>query len=341
MHTTSRTAGAGSLLRGRSMTMKIALALVGALTGALPAVAAAAAPEFPVRPIRLILPVAPGGGQDTTARAISQKLTEALGQHIIIDSRPGGGGNVAAQLAARAAPDGYTLLMISATAVTTPLVHEAAYDLARDFIPISQLVSTPYLLVVTPALPVKSVAELIAYAKANVDKVAYASAGSGSLTHLAMELFKSTVGIGMIHVPYKGMGASGPDLIGGRVHAGLWSIVSAQPLVRANRLLALAVSSSQRAKAAPDIPTLAESGVPGYAVTQWYGVLAPAHTPRPVIDRLSRSLTAAINDPEVVARVAHDGGEPVGSSPRQFQSHLKAEHAQWARIVGQTGIRNK
>ncbi len=323
------------------MAMKIALALLGALTCALPAVAAAAALEFPLRPIRLILPVAPGGGQDTTARAMSQKLTEELGQHIIIDSRPGGGGNVAAQLAARAAPDGYTLLMISATAVTTPLVYEAAYDLDRDFIPVSQLVSTPYLLVVTPSLPVKSVAELISYAKANVDKLAYASAGSGSLTHLAVELFKSTVGISMIHVPYKGMGASGPDLIGGRVHLGFWSIVSAQPLVRANRLLAVAVSSGQRAKAAPDIPTLAESGVPGYAVTQWYGVLAPARTPRPIVDRLSRRMATAIKNPEVAARVAHDGGEPVGSSPQQFQAHLKAEHVKWARIVEQTEIRNK
>jgi len=323
------------------MAMKHVLALLGGLTCVCPAVAATAAPEFPVRPIRLILPVAPGGGQDTTARAMSQKLTETLGQHMIIDSRPGGGGNIAAQLAARAAPDGYTLHMISATAVTTPLVYEAAYDLARDFTPITQLVSTPYLLVVTPSLPVKSVAELIAYGKTNAGKLTYASAGNGSLTHLAVELFRSTVGITMIHVPYKGMGATGPDLMGGRVHMGFWSIVSAQPHVRANRLRAVAVSSGQRAKAAPEVPTLAESGVAGYSVTQWYGVLAPAHTPRPIIDRLSRAMAAAIKDPEVAARVAHDGGEPVGSSPQQFQAHLKTEHVKWARIVEQTGIRNK
>ncbi len=321
------------------MAEKMVLALLGALTcSVLPA---GVAQDFPVRPIRLILPVAPGGGQDTTARALSQKLLEELSQPVVIDSRPGGGGNIAAQLASQAAPDGYTLLMISTTAVTYPLVFKASYDLGRDFLAVSQLIRTPYLLVVTPSLPVKSVAELISYAKSNPDKLAYASAGSGSLTHLAVELFKGQVGIDMIHVPYKGMGASGADLIGGRVHLGLWSIVSAQPHVRANRLRALAVSSAQRAKAAPDVVTLAESGVPGFAVTQWYGVLAPARTPRSIVDRLNRALVTALQDPQVVARVTSDGGEPVGSSPQQFGTHLKAEHEKWARVIRQIGISEK
>ena len=306
------------------------------------AVAATAAKEsFPTRPIRLVLPVGPGGGQDTTMRAVNLKLIEDLGQSVIIDPRPGGGGNIAAQIVARATPDGHTLLSISTTAVTTPLVYEAAYDLQRDFAGVSQLVSNPYLLVATTSLPAKSVAELIAYAKANPAKLAYASAGSGSLTHLGVEIFRLQAGIDMTHVPYKGMGPSGPDLMAGRVHVGLWSIVSAQPHVRAGRLKALAVTSAERAKAAPDVPTIAESGLKGFAVNQWYGVVAPSRTPRPIVELLGRAMAAAIKDPEVAARVAHDGAEPVGSSPKQFDAHLRAEHAKWAKVVGQIGIRGK
>src|SRR5688500_10515791 len=324
------------------MALKTVCVLMGALTSVVPlAAAAAAAPDFPTRPIRLILPVGPGGGQDTTARAMNQKLTEELGQSVIIDPRPGGGGNIAALTAARATPDGYTLLNISTTAVTTPLVYEAPYDLQRDFAAVTQLVSNPYLLVAAPSLPVKSVGELITYAKANPEKVAFASAGSGSLTHLGLEILKLQTGIRMTHVPYKGMGPTGPDLMSGRVHLGLWSIVSAQPHVRSGRLKALAVSGAQRAKAAPEVPTIAESGVPGFAVTQWYGVVAPVRTPDRKSTRLNSSMSASIRDPEVAARVAHDGAEPVGSSPQQFAAHLKAEQAKWAQIVRQTGIRDQ
>jgi tripartite-type tricarboxylate transporter receptor subunit TctC len=220
-------------------------------------------------------------------------------------------------------------------------VFEAAYDLERDFRGVSQLVTSPYLLVVTPSLPVKSVAELIAHAKAYPDKISYASAGSGSLTHLAVELFKMQTGAPMTHIPYKGMGASGPDLISGRVHMGFWSIVSAQPHVRAGRLRSLAVSSDKRAKAAPEVPTLSEAGVTGFSVTQWYGVLAPRQTPTAIVERLSEAMARAINDPEVAQRVAHDGGEPVGTSPREFETHLRNEHAKWARIIEKVGLRNK
>jgi tripartite-type tricarboxylate transporter receptor subunit TctC len=213
--------------------------------------------------------------------------------------------------------------------------------LQRDFVGVTQLVSNPYLLVATPSLPVKSVAELIAYAKANPEKLSYASAGSGSLTHLGVEIFRLQAGINMAHVPYKGMGPSGPDLISGRVHVGFWSIVSAQPHVRAGRLKALAVTGAERAKAAPDVPTIAESGLKGFAVTQWYGVVAPARTPRPIVERLGRAMAGAIKDPEVAARVAHDGAEPVGSAPKQFDAHLRAEHVKWAKVVEQIGIRGK
>ena len=325
------------------MRIKSALTLATMLACALaqPGLAAAASDSFPVRPIRLILPVGPGGGQDTTARAVSQNLTQNLGQHIIVDTRPGAGGSIAATIASRAEPDGYTLLMISSTAVTTPLVMDVSYDVHRDFRPVSQLVSTPYLLVLTPSLPAKSVAELIAYGKSNPDKLSYASAGSGSLTHLAMELLKTQTGLPMVHVPYKGMGPSGPDLIAGRVHLGFWSTVSAQPHVRANRLRALAVSGPKRAKAMPDLPTVAEAGVPGFAVTQWYGVLAPKRTPDAIVARLGEALSASVTEAQVARRIAHDGGEAVGSSPQQFGAHLKSERAKWVRVVEQTGIRKK
>ncbi|HYC46509.1 MAG TPA: tripartite tricarboxylate transporter substrate binding protein [Burkholderiales bacterium] len=310
-----------------------------ALAAASPAWAGEA---YPVRPIRLILPVSPGGGQDTTARAVSQKVMENLGQPIIVDARPGAGGAIAAGIASRAEPDGYTLLNISSTAVTTPLVmDDVPYDVFRDFRAVSQLVSTPYLLIVTPSLPVRSVAELTAYAKANPDKLTYASAGSGSLTHLGVEFLRQQMGVQMVHVPYKGMGPSGPDLMAGRVHLGFWSTVSALPHVKAGRLRALAVTGPKRANNLADLPTVAESGFPGFAVTQWYGVLAPKRVPDAIVARLSQAFASSVTHPEVATHISRDGGEPVGSSPQQFEAHLKSERAKWAKVVKQTGIRNK
>jgi tripartite-type tricarboxylate transporter receptor subunit TctC len=310
------------------------------VASALAAVSPAWAGEaYPSRPIRLILPVAPGGGQDTTARAVSQKFTENLGQSIIVDARPGSGGAIAAGIASRAEPDGYTLLNISSTAVTTPLVMDVPYDVFRDFRPVSQLVSTPYLVVVTPSLPVSSLAELTAYAKANPDKLTYASAGSGSLTHLGVEFMRQKMGVQMVHVPYKGMGPSGPDLMAGRVHLGFWSTVSAMAHVKAGRLRALAVTGPKRATNIPDIPTVAEAGVPGFEVTQWYGVLAPKRVPNAIVARLSQAFASSVTHPDVATHISRDGGEPVGSSPREFAAHLKSERAKWAKVVKQTGIR--
>jgi len=307
---------------------------------ALFATSAAAAQTYPVRPIRFIVPLAAGGGMDTIARTLGQKLTEDLGQTIVVDNRGGGGGTIGAELAMQAAPDGYTMIMMSATAVIRPLMYRGTrYDLFRDFAPVSQVTAQPYVLEVHPSVPAKSVRELIAYARSNPDKLNYASAGQGSLIHLTTELFRTATGTNMVHVPYKGMGAAYPDLISGNVQLAFGSIVSSQPHIRAHRLRGLAVSSARRAKAMPELPTVAESGVPGFSVTQWYGVFVPARTPRSVIERLHTEIIKAVRQPEMRARVAADGAEAIGSSPQEFAVHVRAEHDKWAGVIRKTGIR--
>jgi tripartite-type tricarboxylate transporter receptor subunit TctC len=302
-------------------------------------VAAITTQPYPTRPIRLIVPLAAGGGMDTVARGIALKLNESLGQAVVVDNRGGSGGSIGAELVAHAAPDGYTLLMMSATAVIHPLMYKAQYDPMRDFTPVSQVTTQPYVIVVNPAVPVTSVAELIAYAKSNPAKLNYASAGNGSLIHLASELFKSMTGIQMVHVPYKGIGAAYPDLIGGHIQIIFASIISAMPQIQSLRLRALAVTGAQRAKSLPDLPTVAEAGVPGFAVTQWYGVQAPAGTPRPVVERLNREIIKALQLTEVVARLAGDGAEAAGGTPQQFAALIKAEREKWARVIKEAGIR--
>lgn len=299
-----------------------------------------AQPSYPTKPVRFIVPLAAGGGMDTVARSLAQKLGESLGQTIVIDNRGGGGGSIGAEMAAAAAPDGYNWIMMSATAVIRPLMYQkTGYDLARDFVPVSQVTAQPYVLTVHPSLPIKSVRELVAYAKANPAKLNYASAGQGSLIHLASELFNSTAGIRTVHVPYKGIGAAYPDLIAGHVQMVFASIVSVQPHVRAQRLRALAVSSAQRAKAQPDWPTVAEAGIKGYAVTQWYGVLVPARTPRAVVERLNREIVKTVHEPDLAGRFAADGAEAVGSSRQEFAAHIKAEHDKWSKVIRETGIK--
>ncbi len=297
------------------------------------------AQDYPTKPVRFIVPLAAGGGMDTVSRGLAQKLGESLGQAIIVDNRGGGGGSIGAEMAAAAAPDGYTMIMMSATAIIHPLMYKARYDLFRNFIPVSQVTAQPYVLTVHPSLPMKSVRELVAYAKANPAKLNYASAGQGSLIHLASELFNSTAGIKTVHVPYKGIGAAYPDLIAGHVQMVFASIVSVQPHVRAQRLRALAVSSAQRAKAQPDWPTVAEAGIPGFAVTQWYGVFVPARTPRAVVERLNREIIKAVHEPDLTGRFAADGAEAVGSSRQEFAAHLKAEHDKWSKVIRDTGIK--
>jgi tripartite-type tricarboxylate transporter receptor subunit TctC len=302
-------------------------------------VSPAQAQQYPTRPIRLIVPLAAGGAMDTIARGVGAKLTDSLGQTIVVDNRGGGGGTIGAELVAAAAPDGYTLIMMSATSVIRPLLYPARYEMFRDFAPISQVSAQPYLLVTHPSIPAKTVQELVAYGKANPGKLNYASAGQGSIIHLATELLRVQTGTRMVHVPYKGMGAAYPDLIAGHTQIALGSIVSAQPHVRSGRLRGIAVTSPERAKSSPELPTVAEAGVPGFAVTQWYGVFAPAKTPRPVIELLHGEIARVLKQPEVTKRFAADGAEAVDSTPKEFAAHIKAESQKWARVIRDAGIK--
>ena len=298
-----------------------------------------AAAAYPERPIRLIVPLAANGAMDTVARSLAIKLSEGLGQTVVVDNRGGGGGSVGAELVRYAAPDGYTLIMMSASSVIHPLMYKADYDAVRDFAAVTQVTSQPFLVVVNPAVPVKTLSELIAYAKANPNKLNYASAGNGSLIHLTGELFKSVTATEMTHIPYKGIGAAYPDLIGGQVQLSFASIISAMPQVRANRLRALAVTGPKRAKPLPDIPTATETGVKGFAVTQWYGVQVPAKTPQSIIERLNREIHKALDNPGVLARLIDDGAEALPGTPQQFRDHLLAERSKWAGVIKQAKIK--
>jgi tripartite-type tricarboxylate transporter receptor subunit TctC len=301
----------------------------------------AQAQQYPTRPVRLIVPLAAGGGMDTVARAVSIKLTDQLGQSVIVDNRGGGGGSIGAELAASAPPDGYTLIMMSATSVIHPLLYKARYDTSRDFAAISQVTSQPYVIVVNNALPIKSVNDLVAYAKANPSKLNFASSGNGSLIHLTGELFKLSTGINLTHIPYKGIGAAYPDLIAGNIQLTFASIISAMPHIRAQRLRALAVTGSKRAKAIAELPTAAELGIKNFNVSQWYGVFAPGKTPRAVVDKVHGEIVKALPQPEVGVRLAADGAEPVGSTPQEFAAHVREEREKWGKVIKQTGIKGE
>ncbi len=317
------------LLRGACAVLLIAFAAQGA------------AQHYPARPIRLIVPIAPGGGPDTISRAVAQQLTDQLGQTVVADNRPGASGAIALDLARVAAPDGYTLVTISASQVIRPLVYKASYDLARDFAPISQLSAQSYVLMVGPSLPVKSVRELVAHAKSNPGRLNYASVGQGSQIHLMTELFRSLTGINVIHVPYKGIGAAYPDLMAGTIHFVFGGILSALAQIKAGRLRPLAVSGTKRMDALPDLPTVAEAGVPGFAVSQWYAILAPAGTPPRIIDQLNRQIRKALQDPEVSRRIAAEGSEAVGTTPQQIAAHIRAERDKWSRVIREAGIKGE
>ena len=315
---------------------KLIVLLLGA--GALHAAQGYAA-AYPERPIRLIVPLAANGAMDTVARSLAIKLSESLGQTVVVDNRGGGGGSVGAELVRFATPDGYTIIMISASSVIHPLMYKADYDAVRDFSAVTQVTSQPYLVVVNPAVPVKTLLEMISYAKANPNKLNYASAGNGSLIHLTGELFKSVTGTEMTHIPYKGIGAAYPDLIGGQIQLTFGSIISALPQVRAGRLRALAVTGQKRAKPLPDVPSAAEVGVKGFVMTQWYGVQAPAKTAQPVIERLNREIHRALDNPAVLSRLIDDGAEAMPGTPQQFRDHLIAERTKWAAVIKQAKIK--
>ena len=312
----------------------LALALAAACSNAWPQA------SYPNRPVRLIVPLAAGGSMDTVTRALATKLTESMGQTFVVDNRGGGGGAVGAELAAAAPPDGYTLLMMSGTAVIRPLMYPATqYNVARDFAAISQVTAQPYVLTVHPAVPARSLQELVGYAKANPGKLNYASAGQGSVIHLTSELFNRAVGIRTVHVPYKGVGAAYPDILANNVQMVFASIVSVFPHLKTQRLRALAITGPARAKTLPDVPTANEAGAKGFVVTNWYGLVAPTKTPQPILDRLNREVVKVVHHPDLAQRYAADGAEGVGSTAQQFAALVKSENEKWGKLIRETGIK--
>lgn len=294
---------------------------------------------FPDKPVRLIVPLSAGGGMDTVTRAVATPLSEKLGQTVVVDNRAGGGGAIGAELTREAPKDGHTLLMASATFVIHPLLYPARYVPTRDYATITQVTRQPYVLMVHPGVPAKNVKELVAYTKANPNKVNYASAGQGSLIHLTTELFKVRTGADMNHIPYKGMGGAYVDMLSGRIQAAFPSIISVLPHLKTGKLRALAVSSVQRASTLPDIPSLQEAGVPNIDVSNWYGLFAPAGTPRPVIDRIHREVVEILKTAEMQKRMAGDGAEGVGSTPAAFGAYVRSESARWAEVIKKSSIK--
>ncbi len=301
--------------------------------------AAAQAQNFPTRPIRVIVPLAAGGGMDSVTRNVAISFTEALGQSVVVDNRPGAGSLVALGIMADAAPDGHTLMMISATTVIYPLLYKSPLDPVRDFAPVSQVTAQGYVLVVNPALPVKTALDLVQYAKANPGKLNYSSSGIGSPIHMTTELLEIATGTKMTHVPYKGMGAAYADLVGGRINMSFATIISAQGHIRSGRLRALAVSTAKRAPAMPDTPTMLEAGVPGVVVVNWYGLMAPKNTPKAVINRIAAETAKAVQAPAMMKHLIADGSEGVGSTPAEFTAHIRNESEQWRRVIKQGGIK--
>lgn len=295
--------------------------------------------DFPERAIHLVVPFPPGGGADLTSRLISQRLAEPLGKPIVVENRPGGASNIGTEAVARAPADGHTLLLATlATAVNVSLFKQLPYDPVADFEPVSLVVSVPLLVVVHPSLPVKSIEELIKLAKAQPGKLNYSSGGAGTANHVGGELFKHMAGVEMVHVPYKGGGPALSDLVAGHVQLQFGTMTSTRDLVKAGRLRAIAVTSAQRSPSAPELPTVAESGVPGYEVSAWYGVMAPAGTPKPVVARLSGELARMLRIPEVRAALLAQGNDPVGSSPEEFGRHLRSEIDKWAKVAPAAGL---
>jgi len=295
---------------------------------------------YPDRPIRWILPIAASGGSDTLARTIQGGFTESIGQQIVIDNRPGGSSVIGTEIAAKAAPDGYTLLFITTTHTVNPsLIPKLPYDSLKDFAAVSLLVSQPNILVVPVALPVKSVKELIALAKAKPDTLSFASGGNGSQPHLTGELFKSTVGLQIAHVPYKSAGPAVIDLLGGHVQMMFVDPLAADPFIKSGRLRALAVASTRRLATHPEVPTTSEAGVQGLESGTWYGMLAPGRTPPPIIERVYAATTKTLQMPDVKARLLAQGVDIIGSSPQQFSAYLKSETAKWAKVIKDANVR--
>jgi len=324
--------GAGLFLRRASLVLCLAAVASGPAAVAAPA-------QYPDRPVRLVVGFPPGGAADILGRMVAQQLTVALGHQVVVDNRGGAGGLIATEIAARALPDGYTLLFTSIPHVINPhLYPKVGYDAVRDFTPVVQFVSVPLMMAAHTGFAAKSVKDLIALARAKPGQINYASAGGGSSSHLAMELFKSMTRIELTHISYKGTGPLITDLVAGQVSVTIASAVPLSPQVKAGRLRGLGVTGPQRSPSFPDLPAIAET-VPGYEVVNWFGILAPAGTPRAIVTRLNTELNAALATPELRSRLATQGADPAGGSPEAFAQVIRADLAKWQKVVKESGAR--
>lgn len=298
------------------------------------------AQTYPLKPVRMVVPFAPGGNTDIIARVFTPKASEILGQQIVVDNRGGAGSVIGTEVVAKSAPDGYTLLMVSAAHTINPaMIKKLPYDSVKDFAPISLIADVPTAFVVHPSLPAKTVKEFIAIARARPGQITYSTAGSGTVGHLAAELLSSMANIKLIHVPYKGSGPSMVDLVAGHVQMQLSSLPAAIPYVHAGRLRMIAQTGTQRSAAARETPTMIESGVPGFVVSSGFGMFAPANTPRAVIERVHAALVKALNDPAVKDNLGKQGADVVASTPDEYDQFNRAEIAKWIKVVAQAGIK--
>jgi len=315
--------------------MKIAMIGVMASLGSL----SVHAQTYPSQPVRMVVPFAAGGTSDTIARLLSERMAQKLGTPVVVENRAGAGGNIGSELVARAKPDGYTMLMgtVATHGINASLYKQIAFDPVKDFKPVTLIASTPSVLLVNPAVPVDSVQELIDHAKSHPGKLNFGSSGNGSSHHLAGELFNSMADTRMTHIPYRGTAAAQVDLIAGEIQVLFDTLPAAMPHVQGGKVKALAVSSLERDASLPDLPTIAEAGVPGYEVGSWYGFLFPAGTPDEIVERMSAAVTEVINSPEVTERLLAQGATPVASTPAEFTEHIAREQEKWAKVIKLSG----
>ncbi len=323
------------------MVVYVASAFAGGQSHAQQATSTGSGQAYPAKPIRMICPFPPGGTTDVVARIVAQKLTAVWKEQVIVDNRTGAGGIIGTELAAKAAPDGYTVLLGSITthAVNPALYKKLNYDPIKDFVPVTLVVSSPQLLAVHPSVAAKSVKELIALAKGKPGQLNYGSAGVGTSPHLTFELFKSMAGVDVVHVPYKGTGPAITELIGGQVQMMITGVVALMPHVKAGKLRGLAVTSAKRVAALPDLPTVAESGVPKFNVSSWFGVFLPAGTPKPIIAKMNGEIRKIVEVPDVRQKLIDQGADPVTNTPEEFAAYVKSEMARWGKVVRDTGAR--